>query len=608
MSEIQKITNKFYFPSCKECNGLLSITINPLNFSIDCQCEKNEMHNKEYIYFKTFEKFYLKEQELYKCSKCGLNLDNSEFCKCETCKLVYCCKCILDDIKINNHKNIIFETNNQKCVRHNWNYNSYCLNCKKNICLNCTKSDYCHQYHSIKNFSEIMPSAEHIENLKLRLNNKIKYTNFLIKKIENWKKKIINKTEELKQNLINEISFFSKVIFNYNNSFADYTYFNFFNSISNYIQNINNEYLLKFFNSNNFESQTEIMNNLFKYLGKRKKKEEITKKLNQSLFNIYSNKNTLLEKINGLYFIIKDNYNNNISLCNYTVNNNYQKININRNIEFKDQIYSISKSTIENTIFACLLNSRKVKIFDYDIKSSIFVLNKNEISDEGLYNHFNKCIQIKKNYYVTSDNRFIIIWQNLTEQFLQIQKTEFSTKSIDLLLVNEDFFISSQPDYKMLTLFSTEKLTPIKIIKNIDCIDSTKCLFKIKDEHIIIGCKKGFGLFLIKTKELIQYIEFLDNNYNKIYCDYNNIYLLNVKRHYNSNSNYSSSNNNDIKIMVANIVENEVIYIKEINNLSSNEEQLEITSLSNDIILLWKDNIYLCKEKINQQFNSFGFY
>ena len=55
---------KFYIPLCRECNDILNIKINPLNFSIEYECEFNDYHYDIDIFFKTFERFYLKEQKI----------------------------------------------------------------------------------------------------------------------------------------------------------------------------------------------------------------------------------------------------------------------------------------------------------------------------------------------------------------------------------------------------------------------------------------------------------------------------------------------------------------------------------------------------------------
>ena len=82
------------------------------------------------------------------------------------------------------------------------------------------------------------------------------------------------------------------------------------------------------------------------------------------------------------------------------------------------------------------------------------------------------------------------------------------------------------------------------------------------------------------------------------------IYILNQKRN-NNNNFYNSSN--EIKIMIAKVIDNEIVFIKEINNLFSHEDQLEITSSSENIILLWKNNVYYIKEQA-KQIKQIGFF
>ena len=178
MFENKKSKKKFYLPSCQKCNGLLNITINPINFSISYVCEKDNKHSNKDIFFKTFERFYLKELEINQCSKCDLNLEHSEFYKCDECKLIYCGDCCIEAIKSNNHKNLKFEKNNpNKCNKHKLIFSSFCLNCKKNLCIYCNKNDNCHSSHKIINYNEILPSSQDIENLKIKIEEKVKNNN-----------------------------------------------------------------------------------------------------------------------------------------------------------------------------------------------------------------------------------------------------------------------------------------------------------------------------------------------------------------------------------------------------------------------------------------------
>ena len=48
---------------------------------------------------------------------------------------------------------------------------------------------------------------------------------------------------------------------------------------------------------------------------------------------------------------------------------------------------------------------------------------------------------------------------------------------------------------------------------------------------------------------------------------------------------------------MANIINHEIIFIKEYEEISVNEDELDISCLKDNILLLWKDNVYISKEK-----------
>ena len=422
--------NTIYLPFCKLCNGLLNINIDSLTFSIQYECELNkEHHSNNNIFFKTFERFYLKEKKI------NNNLESSIY---HICNSPYFCKCSKNYIDKNCQCEKI-----KKCLRHNKDFNYYCINCKTHLCIYCIKENNIHKNHKIKNFIEIMPSLEDIENLKKSFNEKLQYTNELIKKIDNWERLMIRKAEELKQSLRDEISFFEKIICNYNYLYNNYTYFQLFYTINKYIKNINNEYLIKFNECYEFEKQTEILIQLFKYLGKKSKEIKCIR-LKRTFESIYSDVNKI-EKIKDIYYL--DYIEKKIRLCYYNKPDNSLYHNTNSIIEFKESIYSISISTIEDKICICLLNNKNVKIIDYDIDDKSFELNNEEIKDnsESNINHFYKCIQITKINFITSDDKYIKIWSNNSNNYLEIKKIKLNTKTYDLLLINNEYFISSQP-------------------------------------------------------------------------------------------------------------------------------------------------------------------
>ena len=191
--------DKFYYPKCKinNCDGILRFKINN-NFTIDYQCDKNQEHKGN---IKTFERFFLKEEKIKKCSKCNTFLENNYKLKCKICNKIYCCSCFKDDehIKVNIND---LKINSQKCQTHNIKLFLYCINCKKNLCQSClnNNSNNPHKKHIIKNLIDLIPSNNNIENII----NRLKYYDELIDKINKWQQELIKKIDNLKQNILNE--------------------------------------------------------------------------------------------------------------------------------------------------------------------------------------------------------------------------------------------------------------------------------------------------------------------------------------------------------------------------------------------------------------------
>ena len=79
----------------------------------------------------------------------------------------------------------------------------------------------------------------------------------------------------------------------------------------------------------------------------------------------------------------------------------------------------------------------------------MIIKNQVIIDNEDINSHFNKCIQLTEKFIATADNKKIKIWKNSDKEQLEIEKKiEINSKTSDLLLVNDVYFISSQPDKK----------------------------------------------------------------------------------------------------------------------------------------------------------------
>jgi hypothetical protein len=296
----------------------------------------------------------------------------------------------------------------------------------------------------------------------------------------------------------------------------------------------------------------------------------------------------IIEKINNKLYL--ELINETLRVIKLYSDNNF-KYNDNEFIEFKEKIYSVSISPKKKQIFACLADKKIVKIFDYTEEDLKIKISKDEIIDNSeTSGHFNKCIDIINGYIVTSDNKNIIIWKNNTKKFIKFKIFDVGIKTTDLLFVNGNYIISSQPQNKTISIYDIKNLIQEKIITNIDSIDSYRCLLKYKD-YIIINCERGIALFSVKTRELCQYIENykeLAKNKEIFLDDTGEVCILNK---------YMSTD----KKFISTIIRFEMVYgslepFEETNKIITDYDLNNIISLINERFVLFDKYIYSINE------------
>ena len=109
------------------------------------------------------------------------------------------------------------------CIKHNYNYNSFCKTCQKNICKQCSESE--HNHHFISQFYELLPSNEDIIQLKNSIETELNDINVFLKDIfQKWIKELQQKFDEFleiikcKNKLYDYIiNFYETKEFNYQN-------------------------------------------------------------------------------------------------------------------------------------------------------------------------------------------------------------------------------------------------------------------------------------------------------------------------------------------------------------------------------------------------------
>jgi hypothetical protein len=248
----------------------------------------------------------------------------------------------------------------------------------------------------------------------------------------------------------------------------------------------------------------------------------------------------------------------------------------------------------KNKIYACLTNSRNVIVFNFDLENKLMEQSENEIKDSEGGNRFNKCIEINDDIYATADSDYIIFWQKYGDEYLKAKKLFFTTETYDLLLVNNEYFVSSQANQKMITFIDIPNMKEDKVIKNVEILNYNNCLSLFK-ENIFVNCKEGIALINIETKEMIQFIQNYDDNnivkVNKRLAKYNRdndnyIYILNkIISDYGKQKYY-------IKVMK---FEDNYLRLNEKYDETEIEDsgRLDIIIMSPDIILIWGDKLYI---------------
>ena len=172
---------------------------------------------------------------------------------------IFCVDCIQEKFESINLDDADLNFKSNKCKFHNYNLNHYCIDCKKNICIFCIKEDEMgnHKNHNLKNLEDFIPTSKGIKNFQKKIKQKSEFYKELKNKINIWKNKIISKADQLIQNLEKEISILERIIFNFNSKFMNYTYYNNFHYLNNFVKNnINNENLKKFNDSPYFREQS----------------------------------------------------------------------------------------------------------------------------------------------------------------------------------------------------------------------------------------------------------------------------------------------------------------------------------------------------------------
>jgi len=206
VDEMNKIKNENIKESeeiiCPECKENILIKIDEYKINM-YNCKNNHKINN--ITIKEFDNTQKIDISKIVCDICKVNnksnIYNNEIYKCITCCMNICplCKSKHD----NNHIIVKYEDRNIICNKHNDKFVKYCNECNEDICMKCTID---HNNHKCINYTDIIGDID--------INKEYKeHIDILINNIN----EIINKLEEIKENMLIYYNKSDKIINNRNN-------------------------------------------------------------------------------------------------------------------------------------------------------------------------------------------------------------------------------------------------------------------------------------------------------------------------------------------------------------------------------------------------------
>jgi len=265
----KKINNKklkdIKCPKCKLLNSFI------INDYINEYCKNNHKYTLSLNSFINSQKI---DESKINCYRCGNNkLYYNDLIYINT-KEKYICPLCLNS---NENDIIDYKFKFYICIDHNKKYESYCIDCKRNLCSKC---EVIHKNHKIILFKKIKPSQKRIEEIK---NEKLKLSKYK------------DELNELKNYIITMCEYIKEKINNYNKIY-DY--------IIDSIDNLSN-----------YESKNNILN--FKM---DKLMDEVDEFLNENNINKIKNIiNRYEDKINELSIIYNSDENGKIKLFGYNM-------------------------------------------------------------------------------------------------------------------------------------------------------------------------------------------------------------------------------------------------------------------------------------------------
>ena len=261
---------------CPICKDKSRISIDNYKIGIyDC---KNG-HKNNNILIHDFESTQNIDEKKIKCQNCNM-VDKTTsyqniFFICFDCQKSLCRLCRETHDKT--HNIIDYDDKFFTCDIHYESYISYCENCKRDICLSCEME---HGEHKVTSYGSILPNLKKVKEENSNLFNKKE-------QFKNDIKEIINKLNNLIENIDSYFKIYEDIINSYGNKKRNYYL----------LKNIHD---ISLFNNNFIQDMNKIINEI-----------DLKHKIN-NIIDIYNKINNINENMNQNIEMIKEGNNTNI--------------------------------------------------------------------------------------------------------------------------------------------------------------------------------------------------------------------------------------------------------------------------------------------------------
>ena len=534
-------------------------------------------------------------------------------------------------------------------IHPNFQFNSYCFECKKNLCEKCKEDHLNHnqvKLNSIKpNDKEVSLCKKNIKKNELILLNLIEY-------LQNWKKEFdkgLNTLIKIMENIFNLKDF---IISNYDQKQNNQNY--------NYIQNFNNikaldfgfPELKNFQEKKNFkQSGYDIIDTIYNIQNKiaeNKKKinslnESQLKKINNNLSRNFEQND--IESVDTSHTVKNNNFNTTyMSDCN---NNNFFSRDVRKSLGTKGTSHSKKKILGRNKIDKILEDPNISRTIEQNSNlEKLTALEDNKENKDNISEKENILENkiILKNIEVKNDNDINIIKKEepVNENFIIEEDKDFNeNKEKDNFLDNIDIKISNSNRNGNNSINGINKedntINDNDIIEENNIIINNNSIEKIPNEKINLYNEVNESLnkcnytgidlkYELESTDIIRSIEFLNSN-KLLICTLEHIYIYKLDsngglvkeyeiKEFNYRVNYATKLFNDnliicslnnidiIKLSQNDLGSYDMIQKLEGKNNSENINKIKEIQEKNYLISCDKNNIILYEKNLETNLYS----